>query len=125
MSKSRPSPPAPPQVVAAFRLQTAGRLAEAKAAYRAVLAAEPGQIEALDLLAQLCRARGDLGEALQLYAAVMKAERGSPEAASNHGLVLNELTRPTEALVSLDRALILRPGHVPALYNRGNALLAL
>ena len=125
MPKSKPSPPAPPQVVAAYRLQTAGRLAEAEAAYRAVLAAEPGQIEALDLLAQLCRARGDLGEALQLYAAVMKAERGSPEAASNHGLVLNELTRPTEALVSLDRALILRPGHVPALYNRGNALLAL
>jgi tetratricopeptide (TPR) repeat protein len=125
MSKPKPRPPAPPQVVAAFRLQSAGRLAEAEAAYRAVLAAEPSQIEALDLLAQLCRARGELGEALQLYAAVMKAERGSPEAASNHGLVLNELNRPAEALASLDRALILRPGHVPAHYNRGNALLAL
>jgi tetratricopeptide (TPR) repeat protein len=125
MSKPKPRPPAPPQVVAAFRLQTAGRIAEAEAAYRAVLAEEPGQIEALDLLAQLCRARGDLGEALTLYAAVMKAARGSAEAASNHGVVLIELKRPAEALASLDRALILQPGFVPALYNRGNALLGL
>jgi tetratricopeptide (TPR) repeat protein len=124
-SKTKPRPPAPPQVIAAFRLQAAGRIAEAEAAYRAVLAAEPGQIEALDLLAQLCRARGDLAEALTLYAAVMKADRGSAEAASNHAVVLNELRRPAEALASLDRALILKPDAVPALYNRGNALFGL
>jgi tetratricopeptide (TPR) repeat protein len=122
---SQPRPPVPPEVVAAFRLQSAGRVAEAEAAYRAVLASEPGQVEALDLLAQLCRARGNLGEALSLYAAAMKADCGSAEAASNHGVVLNELNRPADALVSLDRALILRPDSVPALYNRGNALLAL
>jgi tetratricopeptide (TPR) repeat protein len=122
-AKSRP--PVPPEVLAAYRLQAAGRIAEAEAAYRAVLAAEPGQIEALDLLAQLCRARGDLAEALSLYAAAMKADRGSAEAASNHAVVLNELNRPAEALVSLDRALILRPDSVPAHYNRGNALLGL
>src|SRR5262249_453814 len=86
-----PPPPPPPQVVAGFRLQAAGRLAEAEAAYRAVLTVEPSQIEALDLLAQLCRARGDLGETLELYAAMMKADRGSAEAASNHGVVLTEL----------------------------------
>jgi tetratricopeptide (TPR) repeat protein len=125
MPKPNPRPPAPPQVIAAFRLQAAGRITEAEAAYRAVLAAQPGQLDALELLAQLCRARGDLGEALQLYAAMMKADRGSAEAASNHGVVLNELRRPAEALASLDRALILRPDFVPGLYNRGNALLAL
>jgi hypothetical protein len=45
MSKSSKTPA--PQVVAAFRLQTADPIAEAEAAYRAVLAEEPGQIEAL------------------------------------------------------------------------------
>jgi tetratricopeptide (TPR) repeat protein len=125
MPKPKPRPPAPPQVIAAFRLQAAGHVAEAEAAYRAVLAAEPGQIEALDMLAQLCRARGELGEALKFWAALMKCARGSAEAASNHGLVLNELGRPAEALASFDRALILRPDFVPAHYNRGNALLSL
>ncbi len=114
-----------PELVAAYRLQVAGRMAEAESAYRDVLASRPDQFEALALLATLCRERGDLAEALRLFAAAMRADRGSAEAASNHGLVLNEFNRPAEALASLDRALILKPDFTPALYNRGNALLAL
>jgi tetratricopeptide (TPR) repeat protein len=127
MPKPKPNskPPIPPAVVAACRLQADGRIDEAEAAYRDVLASQPGQIEALDLLAQLRRQRGDLGEALKLYAAMMKADRGAAAAASNHGVVLNELKRPAEALASLDRALILKPDFVPGHYNRGNALMAL
>ncbi len=120
-----PKPPLPAAIVAAFRLHTAGRIAEAEAAYRAVLASQHDQIVALDLLARLCRERGDLVAALQLYTAMMKADRGSPEAASNHGVVLTDLGRPGEALASLDRALILNPDFAPGHYNRGNALFAL
>jgi len=125
MQNPKPTLPIPPDVVAAYRLQAAGRLAEAEAGYRAVLAARPGQIEALELLARLCRQRGELAEALRLYAAMMRADAGSPEAASNHGVVLNEAGLPAEALASLDRALTLKPDFVPGHYNRGNALFAL
>jgi len=124
-SKPKSKPAIPPEVVMAYRLQAAGRLAEAEAACREVLALRPGQVETLDLLAQLCRQRGNLGEALRLYSALMKAARGSAEAASNHGVVLNDLDRPAEALASLDRALILKPDFAAAHYNRGNALFAL
>lgn len=119
------SKPPPAALVAAYQLQKAGRKAEAEAAYRTALAEQPDQILALDLLAHLCRDRGNLAEALQLYAAVMKADPGSPEAASNHGVVLNELGLPQAALASLDRALTLAPRFVPAHYNRGNALFVL
>jgi tetratricopeptide (TPR) repeat protein len=120
-----PTRPLPPEVIAAYRLQTAGRRSEAEAAYRDVLASQPDQIVALDQLALLCRQRGGFAEALQLYAAMMTVAPGSPEAASNHGVVLNDLGRPTEALASLDRALVLKPDFAPAHYNRGNALFAL
>jgi tetratricopeptide (TPR) repeat protein len=115
----------PPLLTAAWRLHAEGQLDSAEAGYRAVLEAEPERLEALELLAQLRRQRGDLAEALSLFAVMMKVDRRSAEAASNHGLVLNELGRNTEALASFDRALILKPNLAAAHYNRGNALVAL
>ena len=53
----------------------------------------------------------------------MKAS--SPDALSNHGLVLNALQRYEEALASFDRALRLKPDYAEVLANRGNALLRL
>ena len=126
MPKRKPLPTATgEELVAAWRLQMAGRLDEAEAGYRAMLASEPQRIEAMELLAGLRRQRGDLAEALSLYAAMMKADRRSAEAASNHAVVLTELGRPREALASLDCALILNPDLVAAHHNRGNALFAL
>jgi tetratricopeptide (TPR) repeat protein len=113
------------QLAVAWRLQGEGRLDDAEACYRAVIACEPQRTEAMELLAGLRRRRGDLAEALGLYAAMMKTDRRSAEAASNHAVVLTELGRPAEALASVDRALILKPDLVAAHYNRGNALFAL
>jgi tetratricopeptide (TPR) repeat protein len=114
-----------PDVLAAYRLQAAGRKQEAEAGYRAALALRPADLEALALLAQLCRERGALGDALQLHAAMMRAAPISPEPASNHAVVLTELGRPEEALASLERALACKPDFVAGHYNRGNALFAL
>jgi Flp pilus assembly protein TadD len=113
------------QLGVALRLQAEGRLEDAEAGYRKIIACEPQRIEAIELLAALRRQRGDLAEALGLYAAMMKADRRSAEAASNHAVVLTELGRPAEALASIDRALILKPDLVAAHYNRGNALFSL
>ena len=40
----------------------------------------------------------------------------------NHGVVLQALGRPAEALASFDRALALRPDFAEALNGRGNML---
>ena len=114
-----------PDVLAAYRLQAAGRKQEAEAGYRAALALRPADLEALALLAQLCRERGALADALELYAAMMRAAPASPEPASNHAVVLTELGRPEEALASLDIVLARKPDFAAGYYNRGNALFAL
>jgi tetratricopeptide (TPR) repeat protein len=115
----------PPAILDAYRLQMAGRSADAEAQYRQILVAEPDQPEALHQLGLICRERRQFPEALELLIACTKSDRGSAEALSNCGVVLIDLNRHGEALTYLDRALVLQPNFVPALYNRGQALAVL
>ncbi|HVR75461.1 MAG TPA: tetratricopeptide repeat protein [Planctomycetota bacterium] len=83
-----------------------GSLAEAEAAFRAALGAEPGNVEALNRLGETLSKRGKLEEAtaswqkiVQVYEAmsVEDAERLAPEAFVEMGLALVGLNRFKEA----------------------------
>ncbi|HVT56464.1 MAG TPA: tetratricopeptide repeat-containing glycosyltransferase family protein [Xanthobacteraceae bacterium] len=107
---------------AAVEAERAGRLLEAEALYRSVIASDPKQWQALHQLGSIHLARGELAEALLCIGGAMKANAGSAEVTSNYGLVLCRLKRDHEAVEYFNRALILKPGYVPALLTRSASL---
>jgi protein O-GlcNAc transferase len=103
----------------------AGRVRQAEAAYRQVLANSPRNAHALHLLGILEAQRQNFSLALDL---VLQAIKSSPNEAAFHstrGNILMGLGRPSESILSYDNAARLAPGFAEPLYNRGNALRAL
>jgi protein O-GlcNAc transferase len=117
------SSPTPAQVVQqALGLHRQGRLLEAEALYRAVLAQRPGHFEASYLLGMLKMQQGQPMQALPLIEAAVKTKPFAPEALTGLGAVLAALGRPADALPAYDRLIKLRPADADALYNRGVVL---
>ena len=109
----------------ALERHRSGALGEADRLYRAVLAAQPDEPDALRGLGFLEQERGRLSEARQLLAAALRARPGDASAWSRFGVVQNGLGAPQEALASFDRALQFDPALTEALNGRGNALMRL
>ncbi len=65
---------------------------------------------------------GQPKDAERLYRAIAKGMPNNPEANYNLGVVLQQLGRLDEALVSYDRAVALKPDFAEAYCNRGNVL---
>ena len=113
------------ELQAAIAHHQAGRLGEAEALYRRVLAQAPGHPDALHFLGLLAHQAGNHAAAVELIGAALRV---IPEHAQCHlhlGLAMQSLGRLDEALACFERALSLNPGLVAALNNRGNALQAL
>jgi protein O-GlcNAc transferase len=108
-----------------FALHRQGRLDEAEAIYRRVLASQPAHFGALHFTGLIHYQRGALAEAVEWIGRALAVNPASPEAHSNLGLVLLDLKRPEEALASHERSLKLKPDLPDTLNNRGNALQAL
>lgn len=111
-----------PLLKEAVALHQAGRLDQAAARYRQVLALAPRQFDALHLLGVIARQQGDAAGAVGL---IEQALRVKPEGAAAHcnlGAALQDLGRAEAALASYDRALGLDPNYAMAHYNRGNTL---
>jgi protein O-GlcNAc transferase len=102
--------------------QRAGKLQDAEALYRSVLAVDPNQFEALHFLGLLEAQRGNLAEADRLVARSLAVNAQRPEAHSNHARILRQLGRPQEAIARCDKALSLNPQFFEALVLRSNAL---
>jgi len=100
----------------------AGRLAQAQALYRAVLAEAPRQFDALHLLGVIARQQGDAALALDLIGQAIAINPAQATAHCNLGAALQDLGRSSEALASYDQALRLNPSYAMAFANRGNAL---
>jgi len=100
----------------------AGRVTQAEAIYREVLANQPGHPHALHLLGLLVGQRGDWAEAVELFSAAAKA---APDVAEHYN-VLGEMLRRIgsldDAVDALLRAIELSPGLPEAHNNLGNAL---
>ena len=119
----RPAPAAAPEL--APRLQQAmqwhadGRLDEAEAGYRNVLAEVPAHPDALHLLGVLKAQRGHHAEAARLIAAAIAARPHEAMFHNNYGNVCTECGRLDEAEASYLRALELDGTRVDALNNLG------
>jgi tetratricopeptide (TPR) repeat protein len=103
----------------------AGRLAEAEGCYRQVLAIQPNNADALQLLGGVAYYLGHHDVAAEWIGRAIKQDRTNPTWFSNLGLALERQGKLEEALASHNSALKLKPDHAEALNNRGNVLKSL
>jgi protein O-GlcNAc transferase len=99
-----------------------GRVAEAERVYRAVLAQNPRQFDALHLLALLRYQQGHFRDAHELIAKALELKPRSPQALSVMMAALLALDRPADALAVCDRILAINPRDLDTLYNRAVVL---
>ncbi|WP_304621601.1 tetratricopeptide repeat protein [Roseomonas sp. KE0001] len=102
-----------------------GDLARAEALYRQVLARDPREANAMNLLGVLHRQRGDLPGALRLIRRALALRPEAPVFLAALGGALAEAGRLEEAVDALRAALARRPDDAVSLRNLGQALCAL
>jgi predicted O-linked N-acetylglucosamine transferase (SPINDLY family) len=109
----------------AIALHKAGRLEEAEARYRAILAQAPKSFDALHYLGVLAAQRGRVSEGADLIGKAIELNPRVPDAQANLANLYNQLGRAADALAACDRALEARPDHAEAHNTRAVALLRL
>ncbi len=115
-------PQIPSLLGTAVQAHRAGRLDETVRLSKQVLASDPSQPDALQLLAVIALARGKNEEARRL---LTKAAKSAPDRAdihSNLGNALLALGQPDKAIEAVEQAIALKPDYAEAHYNLGEAL---
>lgn len=102
----------------------AGQMAAAEPLYRAVLAEQADNLNALKLLGVLLAQTGRPQQAEPLLSQVAQRLPGDADTLANWGGVLVDLGRCAEAVAVLTQSLRLAPAMVPALTNLARAYLA-
>jgi predicted O-linked N-acetylglucosamine transferase (SPINDLY family) len=106
----------------AVRLHQAGRLGEAEARYRSILAARPGHVESMQRLGILLHQSGRSAEAIEWLTTAVDLSPNSADCHANVGAVQASQGLLTQAVQSFETAAKLRPD-VPQLhFNLANAL---
>jgi len=100
----------------------AGRLAEAEALYRQVLAVRPHHVDALHFLGLLSHQIGSHGRAVDLIRQAVSLDPNQPDALCNLGEAHRALGRLDEATAMYRRAIELQRNHAEAWDNLGIAL---
>jgi tetratricopeptide (TPR) repeat protein len=100
----------------------AGRLAEAEACYRRVLAAQPDHADALHLLGVVAHQAGRDGLAVELISQAIKQNGQNAAYFCNLGIALNNQGKLDEAVAANRQALRIKPDLAEAHCNLGNAL---
>jgi hypothetical protein len=110
----------------AAALYQAGRLDEADAACREILAAsDERHFFAWHLRSVVAARRGDAASAAEFATRALALDGANAEVLANRGAALRKLGRYQEALADYDRAIALAPASAEAHNNRGVALAAL
>jgi tetratricopeptide (TPR) repeat protein len=109
----------------AVRLFRAGRIAEAEAALRALLAADPAVPEALELLGAALGVLGRHADALEVLDRARDARPSSASVRHNRAQALMNLGRAAEALPEVERAVKLKPADAGSWHLLGNVHAAL
>jgi protein O-GlcNAc transferase len=109
---------------AGFAHHAAGRLDQAEAIYRQVLAAAPAHAGALHLTGLLAHQRGDNVRAADLVARAVAAAPQVAEFQANFGVILHALGRTADAAAAFERAVQLDPIRADSLNNLGSTRLA-
>ena len=100
----------------------AGRFAEAEAAYRRVLAAEPDNPDALHLLGVIAHQARKHAAAVELIGRALAVAPDFAEAHNSLGVALHAAGKPEGAVAAYRRALALKPKYPEAHNNLGKAL---
>jgi len=98
----------------------AGRLCEAAAAHRRVLAIAPHHAASLHHLGLIEHKLGNNDQGAALIRQCLATQPDHADAWSNLGVILRELGRIDEAIAAVEEAIALRPGHASAHTNLGN-----
>ena len=106
----------------AVRLHQAGRLAEAEAHYRHVLASHPRHADSRHLMGVLAHQVGQPDVAEQLIREAIALEPRQAAFHANLGNVLRAQGRWAEAAEALERAIALDPGVAQARYDLASAV---
>lgn len=109
----------------ALELLHRGRLSEAEALLRQVLALQPRNFNAVNLLGHVALQRNDYAGATKWLTAAAALNPANASVRSNLAVASLALGRPREALECCDEALRVDVGLAEAHSNRGNALCAL
>ncbi len=109
----------------ALSLQQQGRLAQAEALYRAVLARDPDHIRALFNFGLVRVRQGAIEDAIGLFGEALQRQPGFAEAHNALGIALRLSCRHEEALEHYREALALKPDYAEVENNIGLALQAL
>jgi predicted TPR repeat methyltransferase len=102
----------------------AGRLRQAEAGYRALLAQSPGDAEAMHMLGVLAEQVGRVGDAVPLLERAAALRPGDAAIAHNLGHAYVEWGRIDLAVEAFEKSLEAEPGRVATLVDLGLALLA-
>ena len=116
------APPAPDPVARALQLHQQGRIAEAQAIYRDVLAREPRHPVATHYLGMATWQLGDPAEGERLMRLSLMHDASIPDFHNNLGLLLRDTHRAEEAVHAYRRALEVDPDWFEAYNNLGLAL---
>ena len=108
----------------ALAARASGDLTLARSAIAEMLAASPGDLRALTLLAETAEAGGDRAGAVAAIAALLEHDPDNPFALAELGRLDLALGRPREAADALTRALSRRPTHPGLLLAAAEALAA-
>lgn len=106
----------------ALQHHQAGRLPQAEARYREILAHDPRCIEALHCLGNALTAQGRLDEALACYRQALLLNPNFAEGYCNLGSLFGRGGRFDEALLCFRQALVLQPDNAAAHQNLGSVL---
>jgi predicted O-linked N-acetylglucosamine transferase (SPINDLY family) len=109
----------------AIQYHQAGRGAQAERLYREILAAAPGQADALHLLGLLAHQKGDSAGAINLICQAIAQRPDVAEFHLNLGNVFNAYGQADEAVIAYQRAIALKPALAIAWSNLGAPLLSL
>lgn len=100
-----------------FAAHRAGRIAEAKTAYRAILRSQPLHFDARHLLGVALRAEGRSAEAAAEIAFALLVNPANPDAYNNLANARNDLGDEAAARTALSRSLRLRPNFFEASFT--------
>jgi tetratricopeptide (TPR) repeat protein len=102
---------------------SAERLAEAEEVYRRILAAEPGNSDAMEMLGVVASQRGRHAEGLDLIDRALAIKPQAADYHFNRGIVLMALGKTGEGIAAFRRAVELRPNFPSAVDQLAKALL--
>jgi len=112
----------PPSFAAGLEHHRAGRLAEADAIYRQVIAREPENVDALHFCGVIAFQQGRHGEAETLISAALALNPGNAPAHNNLGNALAAQGQMDRAIACYQEAVRLAPNYVDAYVNLGAKL---